>query len=469
MQYDLAVIGSGPAGQKAAVAAAKLGKRAVVVDGQSMLGGVCLHTGTIPSKTLREAVLHLSGLRQRAFYGEDYRVKQHIRIEDLRVRVDEVIRRQHEVVQDQLRRNGIDMVDGFAAFRDPHTLAVTSPEGEITLSAEHVLIACGTRPARREDLPFDNPDVRDADQILQSVAGELARSTIVVGAGVIGLEYVSMMAALEIEVTVIEARDAMLGFVDEDVVKVLVDHLKSLGVKFLLGETVASVDAIDGGGVTARLSSGRNVEAQRLLYAVGRQPNTDRLNLDAIGLPVDSRGRVEVDQDYRTSIPHIYAAGDVIGFPALAATSMEQGRIAACRMFGEPCEHHRELLPYGIYTIPEISTVGRSEQELRKAGEPYVVGVATYDELARAQIMGDRAGLLKLLIHRDTQQILGVAIVGEGASELVHIGLAAMAAGARVTAIRDMVFNYPTLAEAYKVAAMDGINRLTARVDGDST
>jgi len=460
-RYDLVAIGSGPAGQKGALAAPKAGKRVAIVDGQGDLGGVCLQTGTIPSKTLREAVLYLSGVRQRAFYGSDYRLKQKIRIEDLQLRVRAVIERQQEVVRDQLERNAIDIVDGMAKFTGPHTLEAVSSDGSVSLEADHVLIACGTRPARREDLPFDHPKVRDADQILQVVEGEISPTGIVIGAGVIGLEYASMMAAAGVKVTVIEARDEIMGFVDRELIKHLVEHLSGLGVVFRLGEEVDRVDPDDAaGGVDVHLASGDVVHAAAVLYAVGRQPNSDRLNLDAIGLPVDKRGRIEVDEHYRTALPHVYAAGDVIGFPALASTSAEQGRVAACHMFELPYRHMPDLLPYGIFTIPEMSMVGKHEQELAEAGVPYVVGRAHFRELARAQITGDLTGMLKLIVDPDEHTLLGVHVVGEGAAEIVHIGLAAMFAGGTIENLRDIVFNYPTMAEAYKVAALDAINQL---------
>lgn len=458
--FDLAVIGSGPAGQKGAIAAAKAGKRVVVVDGEGMLGGVCLKTGTIPSKTLREAILYLTGFRQRAFYGDAYTVKREIRIEDLAHRVDSVVRRQQEVVGDQLRRNGIELLEGLARFKDPRVLQIDVPGNSVGVEAENILIACGTRPARRQDLPFDHPAVRDADQILEKVRGEFRKSVIVIGAGVIGLEYASMMAALDMEVTVVEARDELLGFVDREVIGHLVEHLSGREVQFRLGEEVETVEPQGEDSVAVRLKSGDSLVADRVLYAVGRQPNTDRLNLEAAGLAVDKRGRIEVDDTFRTAVPHIYAAGDVIGFPALASTSMEQGRVAACHMFGLPVRHQPELLPYGIYTIPEVSMVGKTERDLQSDERPYAVGRSFFRELARAQIIGDRTGMLKLVFDPETLGILGVHVVGDGAAELVHIGLAAMIAGGTLEDLRDIVFNYPTLAEAYKVAALDGLNQV---------
>lgn len=460
-QYDLAVIGSGPAGQKGAIAAAKLRKRAVVIDGQGMLGGVCLKTGTIPSKTLREAVLYLTGIRQRAFYGQDYRVQEQISREDLTVRIEQVVARQQAVIHDQLRRNDVDVMVGMARFQDAHTLAVEAAEGTTTLRAEFVLIACGTRPARGEGLPFDHPHVSDADQLYEAVqGGKMAKSAIVVGAGVIGLEYASTLGALGMEVTLIDARATILDFVDRELIESLMYHLRGRGIIFRLGEKLVSVALEADGDVVAHLESGKTVRAERLLYAVGRQPNTDRLNLEPIGLAVGDRGRIAVNDRFQTQIPHIYAAGDVIGFPSLASTSMEQGRLAACDMFGIPSKHEPELLPYGIYTIPELSMVGSTELQLTEQKVPYEVGVSKFEELAKAQIIGDQIGMLKLLFDVETRKLLGVHIIGDGASELVHIGQSVMASGGTIETLADTVFNYPTLAEAYKVAALDGLNKL---------
>ncbi len=461
MKYELAVIGSGPAGQKAAIAAAKLGRRVVIVDARDMLGGVCIKTGTIPSKTLREAVLYLTGFRQREFYGKGYRLQSRISPADLGQRVNHVIGLQQEVIHDQLRRNDVEILFGQARFRDAHALEIETAHGTQIVEPRFVLVACGTRPARRDDIPFDHPHVMDADQLYDAVEGsELARSGIVVGAGVIGLEYASMMAALGMKVTVIDLRDQMLDFVDHEITEALTYHLRTIGVTFRLGETVSSITVADDGTVTACLESGKTIAADRLLYTVGRQPNTDKLAVEAAGLEVDTRGRLSVNEHYQTSVSHVYAAGDVIGFPALASTSAEQGRLAACHMFGVACEHTPELLPFGIYTIPEISMVGRTERQLTASKVPYEVGLARFAELAKAQIIGDQTGLLKLVFHAENLQLLGVHIIGDCASELVHIGQMVMAAGGTIETLRDTVFNYPTLAEAYKVAALDGLNKV---------
>jgi NAD(P) transhydrogenase len=462
-RYDLAVIGSGPAGQKAAIAAAKLGKRVAIIDRPEVLGGVCLHTGTIPSKTFREAVLYLTGARMRSFYGADYKLKQRIRVEDLRLRVDQVVRRQRQVVHDQLQRNGVTIVEGRARFVALHILEVEDVRGDqARVEADYILLACGTRPARREDIPFERKGIRDADQIWETAEGDLPRSVIVIGGGVIGLEYASMLAALHIAVTLVEGRSELLEFADRQIIGHLLEHLREAGTAFRLGQTVVAVRGSRAEGVKVELASGEVLEAEAMLYAVGRQPNTDGLNLAAIGLPVDQRGRLEVNQYYQTTIPHIYAAGDVIGFPALASVSMEQGRIAALNMFGRRCTLAAGLLPYGIYAIPEISMVGRTEEQAASTGTAYAVGLSRFEELARAQIIGDRTGLLKIVFDPESMRLLGVHIIGEGASELVHIGQMVMSAGGTLETIRDTVFNYPTLAEAYKVAALDGLNRIRA-------
>jgi NAD(P) transhydrogenase len=426
--YDLAVIGSGPAGQKAAVAGAKLGRRVVVVDRRDMIGGVCIHTGTIPSKALREAILYLSGFRQRSFYGRDYTLQERISVTDLSARVRTVLDRETEVVRSQLKRNGIETVHGVARFADPHGLDVETPSGHVQVTADHILIACGTRPVRSPGIPLDGRRTMDSDQLLSLEA--VPKQMIVVGAGVIGLEYASMLTALGSTVTVIDQRPTILDFLDQEMIEALSYHMRRQGATFRLGETVIGVDQDARGRVLARLESGKTVTGEALLYTVGRQANTDTLGLDAVGIQTDGRGRIPVNGTHQTCVPHIYAAGDVIGFPSLASTSMEQGRLAACHMFGLPCVSRPELLPYGVYSVPEISMVGRTEQELTKARIPYEVGLAKYEELARGQIIGDDIGLLKLLFHPGTREVLGVHAIGEGASEIIHIGQAVLTLGA---------------------------------------
>jgi NAD(P) transhydrogenase len=456
--YDLAVIGSGPAGQKAAVAGAKLGRRVVVVDRRDMIGGVCIHTGTIPSKALREAILYLSGFRQRSFYGRDYTLQERISVTDLSARVRTVLDRETEVVRSQLKRNGIETVHGVARFADPHGLDVETPSGHVQVTADHILIACGTRPVRSPGIPLDGRRTMDSDQLLSLEA--VPKQMIVVGAGVIGLEYASMLTALGSTVTVIDQRPTILDFLDQEMIEALSYHMRRQGATFRLGETVIGVEQDARGRVLARLESGKTVTGDALLYTVGRQANTDALGLDAVGIQADGRGRIPVNGTHQTTVPHIYAAGDVIGFPSLASTSMEQGRLAACHMFGLPCVSRPELFPYGVYSVPEISMVGRTEQELTKARVPYEVGLAKYAELARGQIIGDDIGFLKILFHPQTRQVLGVHAIGEGATEIIHIGQAVLTLGGTMEYFRDTVFNYPTLAEAYKVAALNGLNKL---------
>ncbi len=457
-RYDLVVIGSGPAGQKGAIAGAKLGKRVAIVDSKAMIGGVCLHTGTIPSKTLREAILYLTGLRQRAFYGQDYTLKQEISMSDLVSRVESVKRREKEVINHQLGSNGIAVINGKARFIDANCLEVDS-DGDLTkLTADHVLVACGTRPAHAPDIPFEGRRILDADQL--GDVGRIPRDLIVVGAGVIGIEYASMLAALGVRVTVIEQRPTLLDFADHEILEALCFYLRRQGVVFRLGEKVTEVEISGEGLVQAKMESGKRVHAEGLLYAVGRQANTDLLNAGAAGLSIDSRGRVTVNEHFQTNVPGIYAAGDCIGFPSLASTSMEQGRLAVSHMFRGAEARRTSLFPYGIYTIPEISMVGKTERELTEAKAPYEVGVARYEEVAKGQMAGDDTGMLKLLFDPDSLKLLGVHAIGEGATEIIHVGQTVMAYDGTIEFFRDSVFNYPTFAEAYKVAALNGLNKL---------
>jgi NAD(P) transhydrogenase len=457
--YDLAVIGSGPAGQKAAVAAAKLGKKVAVVDRRDMVGGVCLHTGTIPSKTLREAILYLSGFRERSFYGKDYSVKEEISVSDLAFRVQHVLAKEMEVIRAQLKRNHITTIHGTATFQDPHTLLVQNGDGiQQTIHAAHVLIACGTRPAHNPGIPIDGRRIIDSDQLMN--ARRFPSELIVVGAGVIGLEYASMFAALNIKVTIIEQRPTVLDFVDREIVETLYFFMRQRGATFRLGEKVVSVENDGEHRVVASLESGKRVRGDALLYTVGRRTNADLLGLEAAGLAADDRGRLAVNEFFQTSVPHIYAAGDVIGFPSLASTSMEQGRLASCHMFGAYCHSRKEAVPYGIYTIPEISMVGRTEQDLTAAKIPYEIGISKFEELAKGQMLGTETGILKILFDPTSLKLLGVHAIGESAAEIVHIGQAVLSLGATIEYFRDTTFNYPTFAEAYKVAGLDGLNRI---------
>jgi NAD(P) transhydrogenase len=456
--FDLLVIGSGPGGQKAAIAAAKLERRVAIVERRDMIGGVCLNTGTIPSKTLREAVLYLTGIDQREMYGQSYRLKDEITIADLAARTSHVVGREMDVVRSQLTRNRVTILTGTASFADPHEVGVDDGGGRLRrVTAEKIVIASGTRPARPDSVEFDERTVIDSDGIVN--LDRVPRSMVVAGAGVIGIEYASMFAALGTKVTVVEQRDRMLEFCDIEVVEALKYHLRDLAVTFRFGETVESVQARPDGAI-AMLRSGKKIPAETVMYSAGRQGMSDTLNLAAAGLAADDRGRIGVDEVYRTAVPHIYAVGDVIGFPALAATSMEQGRVAAHHACGEPLHVLGGLQPIGIYSIPEISFIGRTEEQLTQASVPFEVGVARYRELARGQIIGDSYGVLKLLVSTDDHSLLGVHVFGTGATELIHIGQAVMGCQGTVDYLVDAVFNYPTLAEAYKVAALDAMNKM---------
>jgi NAD(P) transhydrogenase len=461
--YDMLVIGSGPAGQRAAIQAAKLNKRVAIIERKSVLGGVCTNTGTIPSKTLREAALYLSGYRLRGLYGASYTVKQNITMEDLLFRTEHVIRHEIDVLRHQLMRNRVEVFSAEASFVDPHTVRLTDADerGARDIKCERVVIATGTEVTREENIPFDGQRVYCSDDIL--TLQHLPRTLTVVGAGVVGLEYASIFAALGVRVTLIDKRHRLLPFVDAEIIETLAYHLRENRVTLRLGEEVSGMELItDGFGdrVKIHLASGKQVLTDAALYSVGRTGATANLNLESAGLAADDRGRLTVNEHFQTQAPHIYAVGDVIGFPSLASTSMEQGRLAACHAFNVEATSVPELFPYGIYCIPEISTVGRNEEELTEQGVPYEVGKAQYREIARGQIIGDDSGLLKLIFHLDTHALLGVHIIGEGASELIHIGQAVLAFGGPIEYFVNTVFNYPTLAECYKTAAFDGVNRL---------
>jgi NAD(P) transhydrogenase len=454
--YDLLVIGSGPAGQRAAIQGAKLGRSVALVERRE-LGGVSVNWGTIPSKTLREAIVYLTGLSQRATYGQSYRVKEEITVEDLWLRTQRVIDGEVDVVRDQLLRNHVQIVPGSARFLDPHTVLVSGKE-ERRVSADRVVIATGTRPAHPPEVEFDDKTILDSDDLLH--LDRIPHSVVVVGAGVIGIEYASMFAALGAKVTVVEKRVRLLEFCDAQITEGLQYHLRDVGVVFRLGEEVTAVERHAEGALT-QLASGKQIASEVVLYAAGRQGETEDLELERAGLEADERGRIVVGPDYRTAVEHIFAAGDVVGWPALAATSMEQGRLASAHAFGEEASMS-QLLPIGIYTIPEISYVGRTEEELTDAAVSYEVGISRYRELARGHILGDTHGLLKLLVSREDRTILGVHVLGTNATELIHIGQTVMGLNGTIDYLVDTVFNYPTLAESYKVAALDARNRLMA-------
>ncbi|HEX4810246.1 MAG TPA: Si-specific NAD(P)(+) transhydrogenase [Bryobacteraceae bacterium] len=458
--YDLLVIGSGPAGQRAAIQGAKSGKKVALIERREVIGGVCINTGTIPSKTMREAVLHLSGYNYQNVYGVSYRVKEKITMADLAFRVQHVIKTEVDVTQAQLSRNGIEVLTGIASFKDPKTILATNARGTSPLEADTIVIATGTKPAASEKVPINATTIINSDQILEMPS--IPKQLMVVGGGVIGVEYTCMFAALGVRVTLIERRPRLLEFADSEIIEALSYHLRDHRVTMRLNEEVHSVEESPTGGVVAFLESNKKISGDGLLYAVGRQGNVDELNLEAAGLQADSRGRIKVNENYQTEQPHIYAVGDVIGFPSLASVSMEQGRIAVSHAFNKPMTSNPSYYPFGIYTIPEISFIGKTEEQLTDEDVPYEVGVAYYREIARGQIRGDTTGRLKLIFHRDTLEILGVHIIGEGASELLHIGQAVMILKGKVDYFVNTVFNYPTLAECYKAAAFNGLNKLAA-------
>ncbi len=459
--YDLVAIGSGPAGQRAAIQAAKLGKRSAVVERRRIVGGVCLDTGTIPSKTLREAVLAFAAADSGALDRRRIRrMRQRPTAEQLLARVDDVIAIESELVEDKLRRNDVELIRGIASFDDPHTITVDTGEGTRTLTTDKVVIAVGTRPlpppgcADAEDLVIDSDGVGQL--------GELPRRMVVVGAGVIGIEYASMFAQLRIEVTLVEKQRRPLGFVDHEIVDELIHQMRNNNVSFRLGEAVDRLEVLEGPPrrVALYLESGKKIVSDLVLFSAGRQAATEGLHLERTGIEVDPRGRLEVDEAFKTKTPNIYAAGDVIGYPSLAATSMEQGRLAACHAFGIEAGPMAPHFPIGIYAVPEISMVGLTEEEATEKRIPYDIGVARYREIARGQILGDDSGYFKMLFHRDTHELLGVHAIGTGATELIHIGQAVLGLGAGLDYFLRTVFNYPTLAECYKVAALDAANKL---------
>ncbi|MET0366106.1 MAG: Si-specific NAD(P)(+) transhydrogenase [Sphingobium sp.] len=459
-KYDLVVIGSGPAGRRAAVQAAKLGKSVLVVEGRKRVGGVSVHTGTIPSKTLRETALNLSGWRERGFYGRSYRVKKDISSEDLGMRLTKTLEHEVDVLEHQFQRNGVETMSGFARFVDPTHVVVFAPDSsEVVIEGERFLIAVGTTPFRPADIDFDDPDIMDSDEVVD--VPRLPRTLTVVGAGVIGIEYATIFSALDVAVTVIEPRPTFLDFIDREIIDEFIHLLRDRGVTFRLGSPVTGIVKDEAGRVCTTTADGRSVRTEMLLYCAGRMGATKSLGLEECGLETDGRGRLAVDpKTFQTSVPHIYAAGDVIGFPSLASTSMEQGRIAACHAFNLPVPPAPAYFPYGVYAVPEISTVGMSEQEVHDRGINYECGLARFRETSRGHIMGLDHGMLKMIFSLKTRRLLGVHIIGEGATELIHIGQAVLNLKGTIDYFIENTFNYPTLAEAYKVAALDAWNRM---------
>jgi NAD(P) transhydrogenase len=461
IRYDFIVIGSGPAGQRAAIQAAKLGKSVALVENRKVVGGVTVHTGTIPSKTLREAVLYLTGWTQRGLYGQSYRLKQYLTIDDLMQRLQITIRNEVSVIESQLARNGVSVLHGSASFHDPHTIHVHDVDGDVgEYAADKIVIATGTAPARPSNIPFDDECIIDSDGILN--LKRIPKTMAIVGAGVIGVEYAAMFSALDVKVTLIDGRPQMLDFLDQEIVDELMHSLRARQVTLRLGEKVASVAKTLQNDVELVMASGKRVVTDIVMFAAGRQGCTAELKLENAGLSADERGRIKVDHDYATEVPHIYAAGDVIGFPSLASTSMEQGRMAACHAWNRHSTSVPENFPFGIYSIPEISMVGATEQQLTKDNIPYEVGVARFRETARGQILRLDEGMLKIICSLGDRRVLGVHIFGESATELIHIGQAVINLGGTLDYLVETVFNYPTLAETYKIAALDCWNKLSA-------
>ena len=458
-RYELVVIGSGPSGRRAAIQAAKWNKRVLVIEKSPAIGGVSVHTGTLPSKTLRETVLNLSGWRERTFYGKSYRVKDNITPEDLLERLNMTLSHEVETLEHQFVRNKVDWLHGLAYFVDPHTLEVVHDDGESTrIFGDKILIATGTHPFRPDYIPFNGTTIIDSDEIIE--LKNLPRSMAVIGAGVIGIEYATIFSALDVAVTVIEPRDSMLDFIDREIIDEFMHLLRLQNVAFRFGQPVEEIETTENGSHIVHLKNKRLVKADMVLFSAGRMGATSKLGLDAAGVTTDHRGRLKVNGNFQTDVSHIYAAGDVIGFPSLASTSMEQGRIVACHAFDQDAYDAPEYFPYGIYAVPEISTVGMSEEEVQERGIPYECGICHFRETARGQIMGLETGMMKLIFSLKTHRLLGVHIVGEGATELIHIGQAVLNLKGTLEYFVENTFNYPTLAEAYKVAALDAWNRM---------
>ncbi|MEK9142527.1 MAG: Si-specific NAD(P)(+) transhydrogenase [Nitrospirota bacterium] len=457
--YDMVVVGSGPAGQKAAVQAAKLSKRVAIIEKARQLGGTSLNTGTLPSKTLKDTIEYIHGLGRRGLHQLGAELTKQLTLPDLMTRKNQVIETEVAVITNQLQRNGIEIIQGTAGFVDPHTLSVVRSDGHVDhIQAPVIVLATGARPRRPAEIPFDDLIVCDSDSFLCTTRNPT--SIIVLGGGVIGTEYASMLAAFGINVTLVDRRTQTLRFLDQEIAQALDTQMQHNGVTMRLGQKSFTVIVNDTGRPTIQFQDGQTVTADMLLYTMGRIGNTESLNLKAIGLTTDPQGQLSVNTHYQTAISHIYATGDVIGFPALAATAMEQGRLAACHAFQVSESHDIKVIPYGIYSIPEVSMVGKTEEELTTAGVPHATGRAFFREMARGHISGDLHGFLKVIFHSETHRLLGVHIIGPGATELVHIGQSVLTYGGMVEYFVHNVFNYPTMAECYRTAALDGLNRL---------
>lgn len=460
-KYDILIIGSGPGGEKAALQASKLGKKVAVIEQKPFVGGAGLHTGTLPSKTLRETALYLAGFKQRAVFGFHVTLGRDVTLSELMARKTDVIRKQMEVIISQFTRNNIEIIYGTASFKDKNTIVVSQSGGKSEeLRADVIVIATGSTPQRPPDIPFDAEHIYDSDSILS--LNRIPENLTVIGGGVIGCEYACIFAALGVKVTLVEKKPRLLTFADEEIVTSLMYWMRHSGITLRLNEEVVGIKVDSPGRVSVRLKSGKVVLSEKLLYTMGRVGNIEALNLGALGIKANERGLLTVSGSFQTAVPNVYAVGDVIGFPSLASTSMEQGRRAVCHAFqkeGLTCEY-TAYLPFGVYTIPEISMVGETEEGLTAKGVPYEVGSSYFEEVARGQIIGDVHGMLKLLFHREKRTLLGVHIVGEKASELIHIGQAVLNYGGTVDYFKDVVFNYPTLSDAYKEAALNGLNKI---------
>ncbi len=465
-RYDLVVIGSGPAGEKGAAQAAYFGRRVALVEQAPYVGGAGINTGTVPSKTLRETALYFSGLEQRGLYGVDYKVKTDLTVHDFMYREQEVVKSLREVVVQNIERHKIERIRGAASFEDAHTIAVTPPDGDFVrrIQGDVVLIATGSVPSRPRDIPFDDPRVHDSDDILRMQ--RLPRTMAVVGAGVIGCEYTTIFAALGIRVTLVDGRDRLLSFLDAEIAERLRLQMEFLGVDVRLRDGVVRVSP-ERDAVNVDLKSGDLLAVDAVLFAAGRHGATRGLGLEKIGVPMSDRGLLQVNEHYQTAVPHIYAAGDVVGFPALASTSMEQARVAMCHAFDLKYKTRvAPIFPLAVYTIPEVAMVGETEESCREKGIEYCVGRAAYRTNARGQIIGELTGLIKLVFRYPDKTLLGAHVVGESASELVHVGLMVLLSGGTIDTFINAVFNYPTLGDAYKYAAYDGLGNLARRTAG---
>jgi NAD(P) transhydrogenase len=457
--FDLVVLGSGPAGEKAAAQAAYFGKRVAIVEREPCLGGTCTNTGTLPSKTLRESALFLSGLRQRGLHGANYTVEGGITVGRLMYRKERVVAKQTALIAHNIARHHVELVQGTATLEDAHTVCVEKADGTTRrLTGDFVVIATGSSPSRPATIPFDDDAVCDSDTILNLDA--IPRSLTVLGAGVIGCEYACIFAALGVEVVLLDARRRLLPFLDGEIASILTQRMTRLGIQILLGEATKAF-VVKPGSVRTHLESGKVLETENLLFASGRHGNSTGLGLERLGIATNAAGHIPVNEHYQTVVPNIYAAGDVIGFPGLASTSMEQGRLASCHAFHLGYKTRlAPILPFGIYTIPEVSMAGKTEEWLRENNAKYAVGRASYGNNPRGQIIGDTEGLIKLIFDPDTGKILGVHLIGENATELVSIGMLGMHFEGTIDCFIQSVFNFPSLAEAYKYAAYDGLSRL---------